>query len=415
MVRQVFHQPLGFSASRPDLPVLPFGARTAVATFIDPSVRITNGRHVVVGGKTFIAPYATLNARSGFIKIGSSSAVLDNASITSGAHSAVEIGDNVLIAPGATITGASVIGAYGKGATATSVGPNAVINGATIEPGAMVGPLAKVGPGVTVLPGTYVLPGADVTTEAEATNPALGKVRAVTSADITGLATYLSNEVALAAGYTTLYQGQAATGVSPGVASPSATTGPFNGNLSNVLGSGPEAGSPAVSFEPAGLNSPRFLASYGALVPSNLNQFKARVTGNVYFNAPPTQVEQGLGRSNSIRGDSGQPITFDSPPTTGTAVTITAPLGGSLPVGTNLQVGGNAVILGGPSSSTVPASAIGNNVTIGPGAVVDRSTIGTGASIGAGAYVSQSTIPVGATVPAGEILIANVVKGFVQP
>src|SRR5512135_1249398 len=61
-LRQIYHQPLGFAAARPNTPVLPFAAVSSKATFIDPSVRITNGEHVIVGGKTYIAPFATLNA-----------------------------------------------------------------------------------------------------------------------------------------------------------------------------------------------------------------------------------------------------------------------------------------------------------------------------------------------------------------
>src|SRR3954453_62513 len=68
---QIFHNPKGFAASRPDTPVLPYAARSTKATFIDPSALIVNGNHVVVGGRSYIAPYVQLNATSGFIKIGS--------------------------------------------------------------------------------------------------------------------------------------------------------------------------------------------------------------------------------------------------------------------------------------------------------------------------------------------------------
>ncbi|HEU5433687.1 MAG TPA: hypothetical protein VFU81_18610, partial [Thermomicrobiales bacterium] len=60
-------------AARPNTPVLPFGASTKTATFIDPSARIVNGEHIIVGKQTYVAPFAHLGARSGFIKIGSGS------------------------------------------------------------------------------------------------------------------------------------------------------------------------------------------------------------------------------------------------------------------------------------------------------------------------------------------------------
>ena len=81
-------------AARPNTPVLPFGAPTKTATFIDPSVRIVNGNHVIIGSRTYVAPFAHLGARSGFIKIGSGSAVLDSRGNAIGHVSTIEtLGD----------------------------------------------------------------------------------------------------------------------------------------------------------------------------------------------------------------------------------------------------------------------------------------------------------------------------------
>ena len=91
-----------------------------------------------------------------------------------------------------------------------------MIDDATIEPGAIVSPLARVGPGVTVPSGYRVLPGMDVTTDAEASNPKLGMVVAVTSSDTSTLKQILTDSRGLAAGYTSLYQGNSATGVNIG-------------------------------------------------------------------------------------------------------------------------------------------------------------------------------------------------------
>ena len=87
-----------------------------------------------------------------------------------------------------------------------SIGANAEIDGATIEPGAIVSPLARVGPDVTVPTGYRVLPGANVSTDAEASNPALGMVVPVTASDIATVEKTLSENESLAAGYITLYQ-----------------------------------------------------------------------------------------------------------------------------------------------------------------------------------------------------------------
>jgi carbonic anhydrase/acetyltransferase-like protein (isoleucine patch superfamily) len=437
-LRQLYHQPLGYAAARPDVPVLPFGAVSSKATFIDPSVRITLGEHVIVGGRTYIAPFATLNAASGFIKIGSSSTIEDNATIISNPNNArpttrsVLIGDNVVIGFGAVVRGPSTIGAYNSAqapaaATPTEIGPNALIDGAIIAPGAIVGALARVGPGVSVPSGIFVLPGANVTANTDLSNPA--KVRRVTAADTSEITARLSNSAALAAANTTLYQGNSATGASPGpIGTPVA--GVFNGNLAAVEGASSEAGSPTVSFEPppppitgavafpfpANAQAPKFLSHDGRLLQANLFNFPARVVGQAVFQARAHQVAHHLGRSNSIRADQGQPISFVSTPTTEPRVTINSPLaptttaGGALPIGRNLQVGSGAVVLGG---KTIPSS-IGNDVTIGPGAVIDDSRLGNGVTIGARAFISQATIPDGANVPAGAIIIGNQPIRFIQ-
>jgi carbonic anhydrase/acetyltransferase-like protein (isoleucine patch superfamily) len=408
---QIFFEPKGFQAVRPNTPVLPFAAKSTKATFIDTSVLITNGGHVVVGGHSYIAPFVHLDATAGFIKIGSASVIEDNASITSDPSLArpttnVQVGDQVLVGFGAQILGPSKIGAYGKQSKPTSIGPNAVINGATIEPGAIVGALATVGPGVTVPSGMAVNPGAHITTNAQASNPALGLVTPVTAAQTKTIITTITDGGLLAGGYTTLYQGNSATGASPGTN----TSGIFNGNLTTVEGASPEPGSANTgSFEPSTAFSPQFVGPDNTLVQASLFNFPARVIGQVIFGQTPSVVASHLGRRNSIRADVGQPIVIKSIASTGSGVSINSPTGGTLIIGQNFVAGDNAVILSGSGTNAV----IGDNVSVGAGAVVTQSSIGDGATIGAGAYVAGSKIAAGTTVAPGSIIINNVFKGFV--
>ena len=449
--RGFLQNPPGTAAVRPNTPVLPFGAPLASATFLDPSAHIINGAHVVVGSKSLVAPYATLNASTGFIKIGGGSAVLDNASVISTAKnlgrspSSVLIGDSVQIGFGAIVLGPSIIGGYTGAAAPTAVGPNALIDGARISPGSVVGALARVGPGVTVPPGMYVLPGANVTTDAEATNPALGKVEPLPATVLADLKAELTRDSALAAGYTTLYQGNAATGVNVGV-EPNVTN-IFHGNLAAVSGTSQEPG-PAnqanltgINFEPR-RTGPKFPGPHNPRVEGLLPFFRARVTGDAQFQARAHSVNRQIGRSNSIRADQGQPIRFASPPITGRGVTINAPLGGSTTTGgtqgtiasspagvtlviltgattkttgavnfgRNFRADAGAVILGGPAAS----DSIGENVSVGASAVVERSSVGAGAVIGAKAYVFNSTVAAGRVVPPGTLLINDKVVGQVQ-
>ncbi|HWE37938.1 MAG TPA: carbonic anhydrase/acetyltransferase [Isosphaeraceae bacterium] len=413
---------------RPNTPVAPFGAPSS-PTFVDPSVRLRRGFQTLIGSKSYVAPFALLDASAGYIKIGTGSNVLDNATIVGNPNhlpqpAAVLIGDQVSIGPGATVLGPATIGAYGKAAAPTRIGANALIDGATIMPGAIVSGLARVGPGVVVPSGMKVQPGVDVTTEAEATDPKLGFVTPVTSTDTSQLKAILANNTTLAAGYTNLYQGQSATGVSPGV--PTTVKNVFTGNLSTVEGVGPEPGTSTVAFEPSS-GSPSFLAPDGSLATATSVEFSTRIIGRAEFAARLKQVAYRLGRHTSIRADQSQPFTFDGAPTTGQGVTIAAPLlytptstteptftTPNLVFGTNLVVGPGAVILGGQTSSTSTQYVVGDNVNIGSGAYINQSSIGTGSIVGARAYISGTTLPAGTVVPPGTVIVNNKVTGTVQ-
>ncbi len=73
--------PPGTPAVRPNTPTHPFGTPSKSATYIDPASHIINGYAVIVGAPDFIGSYSTLNAHGGIIKVGSSTDILDNASI----------------------------------------------------------------------------------------------------------------------------------------------------------------------------------------------------------------------------------------------------------------------------------------------------------------------------------------------
>jgi carbonic anhydrase/acetyltransferase-like protein (isoleucine patch superfamily) len=395
-----------YPAVRPNTPVLPFGAPSSTATFIDPSANIYNGNSVAIATTSLVGPFAYLNAIRGFIKIGVGSSVLDNTSILGNPNhlpvtNGVSIGNSTLIDFGATVRGPAVVGGFASNAAPTSVGANALMDGAIIAPGAEVGPLARVGPGVTVPSGFRVLPGQNVTTNAEASDPALGKVVPVTAADITSLKKRLSNDVALAGGYANLYEGNSATGPSPATVG----TNVFNGDLAPVEGSGQQ---PGTSFEP-GKTGPGFLSPRGPLLPGLFWQFRARVTGGANFHARAGVVAHHLGFRNSFRADIGQPFNIAAPIQTGKAVTITAPSGGNVTIGTNVEVGDNAVLTGGPAPLVIH-----DNVSIGSGAVVSQSNLGAGVTVGSRAYVVGSTIPAGAVVPPGAIIINGKNMGTVQ-
>ena len=156
---------------------------------------------------------------------------------------------------------------------------------------------------------------------------------------------------------------------------------------------------------------PEFLTPSQGLIGSLLNNFPARVVGEVEFQDQRAwQVALHLGRANSICADEGQPISIGSIGHTGLHVTINSPLGGTLTIGQGFRAGTGAVILGGPGVN----ARIGDDVTVGAGAVIDRTSIGSGSTVGKGAYLETSSFPANTVIPPGAIYINNTFQGYVQ-
>ena len=367
-----------------------------------------------MGYQIFIGPYATLDGSGGAIKIGNGSDVLDNASIIAtrapmAGRSEVLIGDSVVIGFGAKVIGPSTIGAYDSASEPTSIGANAVIDGATIEPGAIVSPLARVGPGVTVPSGYRVLPGANVTTDAEASNPALGMVVRVTAVAICRRSRRRSSEnESLAAGYVTALPGELGDRCQSG-ASPPAVSGIDNGNLAAILGANLEPGPSSASFEPS-KSSPEFLTPHMGLVPIIQTAFPARITGKVEIKMRTWQAAFHMGRANAIRADQGQPIVIGSIAHTGPHVTINSPLGGQLTIGENFRAG---LRRGHPGRSELRRDDRRQRLDR-RGAVVDRTSLGSNSSVGAGSVSARVDLPCQHRHSRRAIYINNKLEGYVQ-
>jgi carbonic anhydrase/acetyltransferase-like protein (isoleucine patch superfamily) len=380
---------------RPNTPALPFGQSADSSTFLDTSVRVFDGNSIVVGRNSYLAPYATLDARRGLMKVGAGSFVGDNATLVANPDGQpgrpfLRVGEQAVIDAGALVLGGSQVGAFGPASQPTYVGPNAVIDGATVAPGAYVGAGAYVGPGVNVPAGVAIAPGASVPTQA-----AVGSTP-VTAAQYLHVRTVLSDAVSLASGYTTLYQGNRATGPSPGTTN--ATV--FNGFLPAAEGVSPAPALPTIGASGLKSVTPTFPSPHIGPVPATFYHFRARVIGGVVFNQGPSDVALGLARSDSIRADVGRSITFDGAfGRLGSFSTIYLPRGGKLTVGSNLRMGDHAVLIGGPSA------AVGSDVTIGDGAVVSGSSLGDGVVVGSGAIVEDSTLPAGTVVPPHAVVL----------
>ena len=411
---------------RPNTPVAPLEAPASSATFVDPSAQVLQGGRVAVGRRDYIAPFVLLDARGGFIRVGSNSTVQDNASLVANPSRArgttgIAIGDNVVVAAGARIVGPASIG--GAGGANTAIGANAVVDGAIVQAGAYVGPLARVGPGVTIGAGFRVLPGANVTNQAQATDPALGQVAyvAATDAVVATTATAVGRIPTLAAGYTNLYQGQSAAG--PGTSGsggplPAALNGTttFFGALNNVLGASREPGSALVAFQPAAaVGTPTFRQPDGTdanLPPNVAYRFPARVIGQVAFGQDAASARRALGRRDSIRGDEGQAIRFSGPlARVGNGVTFHSPNGGVRSTTTTTVTTATTVV--GTTTSTTNATTVTTNAaaTATPGTTTatttgtdadGRPTAGTVTTTIATSTFQVGGISVGANFAAGD-------------
>ncbi len=407
--------PPGYPPVRPNTPVLPYGAGTGAPTFIDTSARLENPQNIIISWLVYVAPFATVDARGGIVKIGVGSSILDNTNLIakptgSTGKPTLLIGNNVVVNSGATIVGSSTIGSYSDSAAPTKIGANSFIDNATIEPGAIVGALARVGPGITVPSGMYVLPGVSITTEAQATNPSLGMVRAVSSSEASNLAKFLQANQQLSTGYRNLYLGNTAAGVSP-FFSPTISN-VNNGVLPQVEGASP---SPITKTNTAS-KDPSFLYRKGSnwMPKALIYNFPARVVGAAQFFSQPLNVQNHLGRRNSIRADEGTPLTFLGAPKTGMAVSINAPVQGAMQIGKNVKLGNKVVIQGGPGAAASTLYTIGDDVTIQSGSAIDRSNIGAGSIIGARSFIQTSTLAANTVIPPGTMMINNVVTGHVQ-
>jgi carbonic anhydrase/acetyltransferase-like protein (isoleucine patch superfamily) len=362
-------------------PVVPETAGPGFASFVDPSARVEGSHRVMIGCRSYVGPFASLDGSAGPIAIGDDTNVQDNVVISG---KLVVLGDHVIIAHGATIVGPATVGtANGKPAF---VGFNSWVEGAMIEPDAMVTHLVKVSAGVVIRSGTKVLPGKWIRTQDEADNPALGKVTAVTDADREFMRGVLHVNAAFASGYTDLYQSSPAL----------------------VRGIGRDPGHSDFNHE-ADLPT---LAGIAEARPD----FPARIIGAVVMSDSVRQLEAKLGKNISIRADEGEHFRFGHVGSLQDRVTFHALEHTDLSVGNNGTFGYHVVVHGGPDDASEPRTLarIEDDVTVKDWAVVFRSKVGRGVTIGVRAYVDGSQLAAGTVVPDRAIMIKNKIVGTVE-
>jgi carbonic anhydrase/acetyltransferase-like protein (isoleucine patch superfamily) len=362
-------------------PVVPETAGPGFASFVDPSVRVSSPARVMIGCRSFVAPFASLDGSEGPIAVGDETNIQDNVLVSG---MLVVIGDHVSIAHGATLIGPVSVGA--RGGKPAFVGFNSYVDGAIIEPDAMVTHLVKVSPGLIIRSGIKVLPGKWIRTQAEADDPKLGQVTSVTDADRAFMAGVLHVNTFFASGYTDLYHS------APGA----------------VRGAGRDPGHSDFNHD---ADQPTFAGKGDARPDAHL-----RVIGGVEMADSLVALERKSGRNIAIRADEGEHFHFGIVERLQDRVTFHALEHTDIRVGDHDSFGYHVVVHGGPDDGSDPheLTKIGDDVTVKDWAVVFRSKVGNGVVIGTRAYVDGSHLVDGSVVPDRAIMIKDKIVGYVE-
>ena len=215
----------------------------------------------------------------------------------------------------------------------------------------------------------------------------LGMVVPVTASDLATVSKTLSENESLAAGYITLYQGNSATGASPG-ASPT-LTGINSGDLAAILGANQQPGPTSASFEPA-KSAPEFLIAAPGASRVGLEQFSGpnyrrradRHAGRA-GRGPPGTSQRDPRRSRPTDRDR---LDRTHRPSRHDQFTAGGPAHDRATVPRRQRRGHSR-------ADRMSARNLAINVTIGPGAVVMQTSLGSNSSVGPGAYLSTRHFP----------------------
>ena len=353
-------------------------------TYIDPTVEFIYPSNVKIGGAVLIAPFVILDATNGPITIGDDSDLQDNVRIVSSGDG-ITIGDEVIIAHGASILGSSQIGKIHG--LPVFVGFNSIVDGAVLEEDTAVLHLAKVAPGIIIRSGTVVKSGKFIQTQAEADDPSLGKITPVTPALRAFMEDVLHVNVQLAEGYDQLY---------------------FEGGILALLGINLN---PATDFNPV-----ESLPTLGSSGSEAVTSFRNRIIGNVTLANSLAQLNLVMGHRDSIRADEGSPFVFGTISRMADSFTAHALEHTGIVTGDNNQFGFHSLIHGGEDTSTGSrlGTTLGSNIIVGDWSVVFRSTIQDGVTLGSHCFIDNTLITAGSIIPDRAIYINNVFLGFVE-
>jgi carbonic anhydrase/acetyltransferase-like protein (isoleucine patch superfamily) len=402
----------GCSPTRGNVPVCPHDSPAGTATFLDPTVSFSEARHISLAERIYVGPFARLLAdEEAPISVGAENNAQDNVLILGArdrddderaaaptgeqAERGVEVGERVIMAHGVSVIGPARIGVEGEDIPADPdddqevfLSFGAQVDGAILQINTGVSALGRVGPGVTLPSGMLVLPGKNVTTDAEANDPALGKVRAITEADVAFNEAVIEVNVEFARAYTELYRDD-----------PNAVRG--------------------VNVDPGHtpLNPDRDPPSFAG-VAMTVPEFRNRVIGDVDVADSFHRFSRVSGDRISLRADEGEPFVLGHVREMEDDVIFHALEETDLHLGDGIRYGEGAIVHGGGRLVTEgrpeEPTRVGNDVTLHEESVVFRSTIGDGAVIGERSAVVGTDLPAGTLVPDHTVVLDGEVFGAVE-
>jgi len=344
-------------------------AETGTASFTDPTAVIQCGppyNDCQFGTSVYIAPFATIKAGartgpSAFVTIGKDSNVQDNTLIDASAgNQPINIGEEVIIAHGATVLGGAQVGMTGTchqgepDPCPSFVGFNAEIaRNAVVEKDAMVSPLARVASDVTIRSGRKVKPGKNVTTQAQADGDE--KTVLMTAGDRQFMDEVIHVNLALAHGYAAM-----------AARDPSSVHG-INFN-------------PSTDLNPIPI-LPTIAGSRRQAYPDNPNRVigDARAANPLQNNKRKRTFAFAQPRMLSMRADEGTPFTIGLIGTLDWRVTFHALEHCRLVLGSG-NYGRSSIMHGGTSFNKTTST--GNNFSLGENAVFFNSKAGPNATVG---------------------------------
>lgn len=419
-------------------PVCGRGAPPECATFIDPTVKITNPENISLGQRVYIAPFARLLAdENAGITIRAESDAQDNVTIIANANrdddddddddaddedgddddesddgsgdanrdeqiarlglnetDGVLVGERVVLSHGVTVKGPARIGADTLDAPSAPnddgvfIGFGSEVDGAIIERNSGISLRGRVGPGVRLPSGFVVLPGRNVTTQEQAQNPALGKVRLINAADLAFNEAVVEVNTALAREYSRL----------------------FYDNPSNVRG---------INFDPGNtqFNLTRDLPRFAGL-PRREPSYRNRIIGDIDLEDSRSQFDDVAGDRVSLRADEGEPFRVGRIRFMRDDVIFHALEDSGLELGRNISYGEAVILHGGLAFADNPFTPesliVEDDVTFKNESIIFRGFIGAGSMIGFRSVVGSSRLLPGTVIPDRTVFINNMNAGRVE-